>query len=451
MSLFKMILVLVLVTWLSVGPVSRQGRSSRLVPPSAGASFVLRGSEPELRGKSAQSRTLSSFDRHDFPVRDAQKEINQSRFEYTEYHMGVDVRIVAYAADRAIAERACTAAFERFAELDTILSDYRNDSELMRLCARAGGPPIHVSADLFAVLRRSYDLARRSDGAFDVTCGPLVRIWRAARKSHSLPASADIDRARRLVGWRMMELNSRARTVRLRIPGIQLDLGGIGKGYAGDCAQQTLKRFGVIRALVEAGGDIIVSAPPPGRHGWKIEVPNATVRPAPPLEFANAAISTSGDLDQSVLIGGKTYSHILNPRTGQPLTDRIQVTVIARDGLTSDGLSTAVSILGPARGRALAAGYPGTRLYIRYASGEEKPPARPHRFDGLPAASPSRRPSRFFAACAHDDLRSRTKPVIHEHNRPTRLVRVAGHLHLSRTRNRRGACSRSESGCDRSP
>src|SRR5207249_3892295 len=112
---------------------------------------------------------------------------------------------------------------------------YRANSELMRLCARAGGPPVRVSPELFTVLSRAQELAERSGGAFDVTCGPVVALWRAARRSHALPSLEQIAAARALVGWRKLRLDRRARTVRLLLPGMKLDLGGIGKGYADDC------------------------------------------------------------------------------------------------------------------------------------------------------------------------------------------------------------------------
>jgi thiamine biosynthesis lipoprotein len=182
------------------------------------------------------------------------------------------------------------------------------------------------------------------------------------------------------MGWRLLELDGRLRTARLRKPGMRLDLGGIGKGYADDCAQQVLKEHGIRSALVQAGGDIVVSDPPPGKAGWRIEVPNAREPGAPPVLFANSAISTSGDLEQSVEIGGRRYSHIVDPRSGQPLTDRIQVTIVALDGLTSDGLSTAVSVLGEEKGPALAATYPGTKVYIRFASGADPVPTSAGRF-----------------------------------------------------------------------
>lgn len=295
-----------------------------------------------------------------------------TRFEYTEYHMGVDVRLVVYAPDRATAERACTAAFERFAELDTIMSDYRADSELMRLCAKAGGPPVPISRDLFVALQRSQEVARRSQGAFDVTCGPLIALWRNARKTHSLPPPEEIAHARTLVGWQKLRVDESRRTAKLLVLGMKLDLGGIGKGYADDCAQQVLKRFGITRALVEAGGDIVVSGPPPGQEGWKIRVANANISTsaadAPILYFANTAVSTSGDTEQYVEIDGKRYSHIVDPRTGQPLTNRIQTTIVAKNGLTSDSLSKVVSVLGPKKGMAVVKMY-GAKAYVRFLKG----------------------------------------------------------------------------------
>src|SRR5262249_12314877 len=135
-----------------------------------------------------------------------------TRFTYTEYHMGVDARLVVYAPDQRTAEDACAAAFERIAALDTIMSDYRRDSELMRLCARAGGPPERVSPDLFIVLRRAQEVAQRSGGAFDVTVGPLVALWRQARKTRALPDPSALERARRLVGWQKLRLDEAART-----------------------------------------------------------------------------------------------------------------------------------------------------------------------------------------------------------------------------------------------
>lgn len=284
--------------------------------------------------------------------------------------MGVDVRIVAYAEREADAAEACRAAFDRFAELDDTMSDYRNTSELMRLCAKAGGPPTRVSVDLFHVMEAAIERARRSNGAYDPTCGPVVALWRRARQTRKLPSADEIAQARALTGWQKVRLDRKRRTIRLLVPGMRLDLGAIGKGYGCDCAQEVLKRHGISSALVEAGGDIVVSAPPPGHQGWQIEAPNAGAS-RPVLSLANCAISSSGDTMQFVEIDGKRYSHVVDARTGMALTSRAAVTVVGPSGICTDGLSTAISILGETQGRALAGTYPGVTVYFRTETGAD--------------------------------------------------------------------------------
>lgn len=275
--------------------------------------------------------------------------------------MGIDARIIVYAIDQNQAEKACTSAFARIAELDECMSDYRIESELNRLCRKAGSGPVKVSPDLLKVLLRAQEVARLSNGAFDVTVGPVVRVWRAARKEKRLPMADEIKGAMEKVGWKKMKVSARSQTVTLWAPGMQLDLGGIAKGYACDEAQRVLKRNGVSRALVEMGGDIVVSGPPPGKKGWSIRVPNA----GKDMFFTHKSVSSSGDTEQFVEIGGRRYSHLIDPRTGQALTNRIQATVIAKDGLTSDPLTKALSILSKREGLRVVRTYRGTKSYVR--------------------------------------------------------------------------------------
>lgn len=301
------------------------------------------------------------------------------RFEYSEVAMGVRARVVLYAADEASAQKAARAAYDRIARLEDIMSDYRPTSELMQLSAKAGGPAVKVSPELLFILQKSQDLAKRSGGAFDVTVGPVVKLWRKARKSGAMPPKGELTAARKLVGWRKVHIDPKGSRVRLDTPRMQLDLGGIAKGYACDEAIRALKQNGVKSALVEMGGDIVVSGAPPGKKGWEIEVADADAKPSfdklrmtggklRMLTLSNAAVSSSGDTEQFVVIGGKRYSHIVDPRTGLGLRDRIAVTVVAPDGITSDGLSTAISVLGERKGRALAKTYPGISVYVRRAT-----------------------------------------------------------------------------------
>jgi len=287
-----------------------------------------------------------------------------TRVQYRQIHMGVQVRMAVYAADRQAADAACRAAYGRIAELDDALSDYRPTSELRQLCARAGGPPVKVSEDLFAVLSRANDLAERSGGAFDATVGPYVQLWRTARQTGKLPSDEEWRAAGKLVGWRQMRLDSEARTVELLQPGMKLDLGAIAKGYALDQALRALREHGVTQALIEAGGDIAVGDPPPGRKGWRVRVWQAA-KGKRRLIVANCGVSTSGDTEQYVEIDGKCYSHIIDPRHGLRPGEPILATVVAPDATTSDSLATACVVLGEEEGRRLCAGVSGATLYTR--------------------------------------------------------------------------------------
>lgn len=272
--------------------------------------------------------------------------------------------ITVYAPDQATAERACSAAFERIAELEQMMSDYRPDSELMRLCAKAGGPPVRVSEELYFVLKRAVELSRRTEGAFDVTVGPLVQLWRRARRTGQFPTEEELQEAKGRVGYEKMVLNDAQRTVQLLVPGMRLDLGGIAKGYALDQALRVLQRYGIRRALLEAGGDIVAGLAPPGTAGWRIGVANASPERRW-VYLALGAISSSGDTEQYVEYQGKRYSHIIDPRTGWGVSTRVAATVIARDGITSDSLATALCVLGKERGMRLIRAVPGARAYIR--------------------------------------------------------------------------------------
>lgn len=276
----------------------------------------------------------------------------RKRFEYKQVHMGVQARLVLYAPDASTARRAAVAAFDRIAELDQIMSDYRRDSELMQLCEKAGAGPVPVSDDLFHVLSASALLSQQSNGAFDVTIGPLVRLWREARRAKRLPEPDSLEEARSKVGRDLMKLDSEEQTVELAAPGMQLDLGGIAKGYAADEAVRKLKEHGIQSSLVEFGGDVVVSGAPPDSEGWRLKAPLAD-QGKDELLLENEALSTSGDTQQFIEVDGVRYSHVVDPRTGLGLTSRAAATVRAPEGMLSDALATALSILGPEKGREL--------------------------------------------------------------------------------------------------
>jgi thiamine biosynthesis lipoprotein len=285
------------------------------------------------------------------------------RYEYERPEMGVPFRIVLYAPDRAGADGAAEAAFRRIRELNDIMSDYNAESELSKLSRTSGqGRRVPVSPDLWLVLERAQALAQRSDGAFDITVGPCVNLWRRARRQHQLPDPDRLAQARKAVGYRLIRLDPKGHAVELLAPGMRLDLGGIAKGYAVEEALRTLKWLGLSRALIEGGGDVSVGDPPPGKPAWRIELAPLDVTNAPPDRFLllkNAAISTSSDLYQRLEIEGKRYSHIVDPRTGIGLTNHSLVNVIARHGITADSLTKVVSVLGPEKGLKVVEATPG--------------------------------------------------------------------------------------------
>ena len=308
-------------------------------------------------------------------------------------------------ARQAKAEDNLAALTDRIAQLDDRMSDYRPRSELMRLCenSREGPtPPLPVSADLFDIFATSREVAAASDGAFDITVGPLVQAWRHARREARLPTPEVLQDARARVGWESLLLDPSARTVSLQRADMRLDLGGIAKGYAAERAVRTLKDHGVPRCLVAMSGDIVVGDPPPGETGWRIElpapvseatachglptspsggnitqppnlaepqaVPHSRTRRGTPndpfrgffslepfepgasfvsaVRLANAAISTSGDSQQFIEIDGVRYSHIVDPRTGLGVTNRVLCTVIAPTGEVVDAVASAICVLG---------------------------------------------------------------------------------------------------------
>ena len=282
-----------------------------------------------------------------------------TRFEFSQVHMGMPVRIVLYAADAGAAERSAREAFARVAALDAMLSDYRADSELNRLSATSG-VWMPVSADLFAVLTRALEIAEASGGAFDPTVGPLTSLWKEARRTRRLPGATELADARARVGWRYLKLDAATRSARLDRADMRLDLGGIAKGYILQEALLALAAQGTPRALVEAGGDIVVGAAPPGQPGWRIEVPHADASfVARAAALTRAALSTSGATVQFVEINGVRYSHVIDPRTGLGVTHDLVVSVIATDAATADGLATAINVLGKDGAAKLLAAFPG--------------------------------------------------------------------------------------------
>ena len=283
------------------------------------------------------------------------------RYDFEQVAMGVPVKITVYACDRTPANNAARAAFERIHAIDQMMSDYKLDSELMKLCREAAaGKPRSVSPELSFVLRESVQLSEATNGSFDVTVGPIVRLWRRARRQKKMPSEERLAEARALTGFGHLKVGSK--TVTFARSGMRIDLGGIAKGYATDEALKVLKAHDMPVSMIDAGGDLRIGDAPPDRTNWSVLIaplerdsddssqPATPTEPPLVLKLQNQAVATSGDKYQFVEIDNVRYSHIVDPHTGLGVTLQCSVTVVANDGTEADSLASAVTVLGPERG-----------------------------------------------------------------------------------------------------
>ena len=281
--------------------------------------------------------------------------------------MGTQFNVIFYAPDSLIAQRAYTAVSDRMDSLNYVMSDYLDDSEINRLSATAGsGRYVPVSLDLFHVLQKAQTIAKRSNGLYDPTIGPLSQLWRRAVRRQIFPTGKQRRRARRAVGYRLMDLDSLTRSVKLNRAGMRLDLGGIGQGFAIDEGMAVLHRFGVQAALIDIGGDILADEAPPGTTGWRVGIGSskAAGSDTTTILLANAAITTSGDAYRFLEYQGHRYSHIMNPRSGLGLRHFVRVTVKAPDGYRADALTKVFSVAGWRKSRRLIKRFPGVTVFI---------------------------------------------------------------------------------------
>lgn len=261
--------------------------------------------------------------------------------------MGTEFRIVLYAAEEGLAKQAATAAFLRIDELNDIFSDYQEDSEVSKLSAAAGsGVKMPVSSEMWQVLRFSKRLSRKSDGAFDVTIGPLSKLWRRAFRRQAFPETPLITSATALVNFRYLKLYRKGHRAKLKRKDMRLDLGGIAKGYTVDAVYEVLLDHGIDQALVDGGGDIYAGAPPPGTSGWEVRFVRAgDAEEGSTLLLKNQAMASSGSTYRYLEWNGRRYSHIIDPRTGLGVTETAIINVIADNCMTADALASALSVL----------------------------------------------------------------------------------------------------------
>jgi thiamine biosynthesis lipoprotein len=283
------------------------------------------------------------------------------------YLMGTSVEVEAYGGDEQSRRTAIDEAFGAFAEIDRLMSNYRDDSELSLINRGASREAVRVSDPMLSVLQAAQRVSVQSLGAFDVTVGPIVRLWGFHDKRPHAPTATELAAVRPLVDYRNLLLDSRQHTVRFARAGVELDLGGIAKGFAVEVAANILRKRG-LTGFIDAGGNQFLLGTPPGKEAWTAGIKN----PEHPdhllgvIETAETSISTSANDANFVQIDGRRYGHIIDPHTLCPSDAALSVTILSRDGTLADAMSKAVFVLGPSEGLKLVDSIPGMSAVVAY-------------------------------------------------------------------------------------
>jgi thiamine biosynthesis lipoprotein len=286
--------------------------------------------------------------------------------------MGTFAHVIVVAKDTNTCQKCIEAAFAAMDRVDALMSDYKTDSEISLINQNAAEYPVQVGESTFEVLQRSVEFSKMTDGAFDITVGPLVDLFRSAKESHIAPDQEQIDKAKSKVGYEKLILDSNNRTVKFAVDGMRLDLGGIAKGYGIDKAIKAIQSAGALGAMVDVGGDVrCFGVPSKGKKNWLVGIQDPNLNLDTPngniilkLKIADGAVATSGDYQQFVIIKGKKYSHIINRRTGTSAEGLSSVTIIADNATDADALATAVSVMGAEKGLALIEKLPDTEAIL---------------------------------------------------------------------------------------
>lgn len=270
------------------------------------------------------------------------------------YVMGTYATVTVYAADRETAAEAAAEALGELHRIETVMSNWLEDSEISRLNRESRGSPYKVSGELFSLIDSSLHYSDLTSGSFDITARPLVRLWGFQGGTAKLPTRNEIEDARNLIGHGRIILDRDSSTV--VVPeGMSLDLAGIAKGYALDRSVALMKERGITSAVINLGGNVFALGHPPGKAGWTVGIrdPNKRDRIVGSIKLKDEAIATSGNYENYVVIDGVRYGHIIDPRTGRPAEGILSVSVVAPTALASDALATGLFVLGPGAGRSI--------------------------------------------------------------------------------------------------
>ena len=283
------------------------------------------------------------------------------RYEATHRAMGTSFTLVAYGQSSSYLEEVAAQVFQEIDALDDQMSNYKLDSELSSINREAAGHAVMVEPRLFSLIQDSLEYSRQSDGAFDITVGPLMKAWGFFRGQERLPSKSELAETLKRIGYQHVKLDASARTIRFDALGIEFDLGGIAKGYAVDRAVDILRDNGISQALISSGtSSIYALGSPPNEKGWKISLRNPldTSKAACVLRLQNLSLSVSGDYEKFFKVGGKVYAHIMDPHTGMPVENMLSTVLVSPSATDSDALSTAFYVEGPGAARHYLAHHP---------------------------------------------------------------------------------------------
>ena len=295
------------------------------------------------------------------------------KFSYSEMKMGSAFNLIIVSADSNKANHLARKSYELVDSLNHIFSNYDSSSELSKINASAGLLPYKMSTAMLDLVQKSQYAYIQSKGAYDISIGPLSSLWRNARKAKLFPEASTVLATKKLVGLNQVKINKRLGTIFLPNANMQLDFGGIAKGYIAQWVINFLKANGIQQALVDAGGDIVMSGPPLNQQGWLIGVnlPETTDDLLnKKLQLSNCSVATSGDVYQFIEYKGVKYSHIINPLTGYGVTNLRNVTIVAKTGATADWLATACSILPIKEAKQLAISHQAALLITTLKNGK---------------------------------------------------------------------------------
>jgi len=289
---------------------------------------------------------------------------SQQRYEDGRVSMACTYSIVAY-SNREGVEQILSQALDEVDRIDRLMSNYKAESPLSQINREASERPVRVTPELFDFIAECIKYSRDSEGAFDITVGPLMKAWGFFRDEGRMPSPTELAKARAGVGYQHVKLDDKAKTVRFERAGVELDLGGIAKGYAVDRAVKILKEHGIENALVSAGGSTIYGlGAPPNSAGWeiKLEDPLDHKKIAETIILKNQALSVSGSSEKFFELDGVRYSHIMDPRTGLPVQGILSVAVLTDSGTAGDALDNVFYVSGVEKSRKLLEHYPVTEV-----------------------------------------------------------------------------------------